>query len=98
MSPLAQVLATATRQTPAPNPVNVATTPVASIYANHDQQLMDKYKADLAQQNAMWGGLASLAGAGINAFGPKLFGGGSSSGSGPGAFANIGSYVMPMFL
>jgi hypothetical protein len=31
---------------------------------------MDKYKADLSQQNAMWGGLASLAGAGINAFAP----------------------------
>jgi hypothetical protein len=62
MSPLAQILATANRPAPAPGQVNVATTPVASIYANHDQQQMDAYKQKVSQENAMWGGLASLAG------------------------------------
>jgi hypothetical protein len=83
VSPLAQVLSVANRPTAAPNPVNVQTTPVASIYANNDAQKMEQYKSDLAQQNAMWGGLASLGGAGIKAFGPSLFGAGALA---PGAY------------
>lgn len=71
MSPLAMILANASRQAPSPVPTQVAPTNVAGIYANHDQQMMDKYKADLANQNAMWGGLASLGGAGVSLL-PKM--------------------------
>jgi hypothetical protein len=91
MSPLVQILAAANRPAPAPPQTQVATTPVASIYANNDAQKMEKYKADLAQQNAMWGGLASLAGAGINAFAPgagSLF---TSAAKGSGSVPSIAS-------
>lgn len=81
MSPLAEVLAAANRQPPAPPQTQVATTPVASIYANNDAQKMDAYKANLGQQNSMFGGLASLGGAGISALGPKLFGAGAGAGA-----------------
>lgn len=93
MSPLAQILATANRPPPVPPQATIAPTNVAGIYANNDAQNMDAYKAQIAQQNAMWGGLAALGGAGINAFGPgagtalkgagSLFmGGGSPAGYG----------------
>lgn len=71
MSPLAQILAVANQRAPQPVPTQVQPTNVAGIYANYDQQNMDKYKADLGQQNAMYGGLASLGSAGISAL-PKL--------------------------
>lgn len=80
MSPLAQILAQAYQKPPTPVPTTVQPTPVASIYANHDAQAMDAYKAQLAQQNAQFGGLASLGSAGILA-GAKLFGGGGGSGA-----------------
>jgi hypothetical protein len=69
MSPLAQILMTANRQPPAPPQTTVAPTNVAGIYANNDAQKMDAYKAQVAQQNAMYGGLASLGSAGIGALG-----------------------------
>lgn len=81
MSPLAQLLAAANRPAPAPPQGTVAPTNVAGIYANNDAQNMDAYKAQIAQQNAQWGALAALGGAGINAFAPgagsALKGGGS---------------------
>lgn len=93
MSPLAQILAVANRQAPAPPQATIAPTNVAGIYANNDAQNMDAYKAQIAQQNAMYGGLATLGAAGINAFAPgagtalkgagSLFmGGGSPTGYG----------------
>lgn len=94
-SPLAQVIAEANRPAPAPTPSTIAPTNVAGIYNNYAQQQEQQYKDQLAQNNAMWGGLATLGGAGISAFGPgifsgikglnfgqRLFGGGSPSGYG----------------
>lgn len=68
-SPLAQILAMAQRPAPAPPQTTVAPTNVAGIYANNDAQKMDAYKAQVAQQNAQFGGLASLGSAGISALG-----------------------------
>ena len=93
MSPLAQILAVANRQAPAPPQATVAPTNVAGIFANNDSQKMDAYKAQISQQNAEYGGLATLGAAGINAFFPGagtalkglggvLMGGGSPSGYG----------------
>lgn len=72
MSPLAQVLATANRAPPAPPQATIAPTNVAGIYANNDSQRLDEYKAQLAQQNAMYGGLAGLGSAAIGAGGKLL--------------------------
>lgn len=87
MSPLAQVLASANRPAPAPPQPTVAPTNVAGIYANNDAQNMDAYKAQLAAQNAKFGGLASLGSAAIGA-GGKLLGGtaaATAAGAIPGA-------------
>lgn len=72
-SPLATILA---HQAPAQNmpTPNVNPTDVSGIYKSSYDAAMEKYKADMARNNAMWGGLAGLGGAGIQAFGPKLFG------------------------
>lgn len=78
-SPLAQILAQANRAAPSPTPATVYPTNVASIYNNYDQAQMDAYKAQLAQQNAEFGGLASLGAAGISAL-PKLLAGGGAAG------------------
>ena len=84
-SPLTQVLAEANGQTPAPTAATVYPTNVASIYNNYDQAKMDAYKAQLAQQNAQFGGLASLGAAGISVL-PKFLGGaGAAAGTVPGA-------------
>lgn len=74
MSPLEQILATANRPAPAPTPAQIAPTNVAGIDNNYNQAKMDEYKAQIAQQNGMFGGLAALGGAGISAL-PKLLGG-----------------------
>jgi hypothetical protein len=85
MSPLAQILATANRPAPAPPQATISPTNVAGIYANNDAQKMDAYKAQLAQQNAEFGGLAGLGsaviGAGGKLLGPALAGAGASGGS-----------------
>lgn len=101
MSPLAQILATANRPAAAPPQATVAPTNVAGIYANNDAQNMDAYKAQIAQQNAQFGGLASLGSAGIGALGKGLFGGAGSAAAGSGGTigaASVGDYLMPMFL
>jgi hypothetical protein len=81
MSPLAQILMTANRQPPAPPQTTVNPTNVAGIYANNDAQNMDAYKAQVGQQNAMYGGLASLGSAGIGALGKSGLGGLSGLGA-----------------
>ena len=100
MSPLAQILSMANRPAEKPTPATIYPTNVAGIYNNYDQAQMDAYKAQVAQQNGMFGGLASLGSAGISAL-PKLLGGAggtAAAGAAPDAFASIGSYIMPMFL
>jgi hypothetical protein len=79
MSPLAQVLSMANHPAPAPPQTTVQPTNVAGIYANNDAQNMDAYKAQIAANNAKWGGLASL-GSAIIGGGSKLLGGGSGGG------------------
>jgi hypothetical protein len=74
-SPLAQVLAQANRPAPPPPQPTIQPTNVAGIYANNDAQKMAEYQAQLAQQNAQFGGLASLGSAGIGALGNYLSGG-----------------------
>jgi hypothetical protein len=80
MSPLAQILAVANRQAPSPPQPTIQPTNVAGIYANNDAQNMAKYQAQLAQQNAQFGGLASLGSAAIGAGGKALAGGAGGSG------------------
>lgn len=89
MSPLAAVLAERPPAQGMPTPT-VAPTDIAGIYRDSYNQQMEKYKTDMARQNAMWGGLAGLGGAGISAFGPaaakgigSLFGGGSAAAAAP---------------
>lgn len=86
-SPLVQVLAEANKAPAAPTTPTVYPTNVASIYNNYDQAKMDEYKAQLAQQNAQFGGLASLGSAAIGAGGKLLGGAGAAAGAGavPGA-------------
>lgn len=86
MSPLAQVLMEANRQAPQPNPATIQPTNVAGIYNNYNQAMEDQYKAQLAQNNAMFGGLASLGSAGISVL-PKLFGGTAAAGAAGGTSA-----------
>ena len=81
MSPLAQILATATRPPPAPPQPTVQPTNVAGIYANNDAQNMDAYKAQVAQQNAQFGGLAGLGSAIIGAGGKLLAPGAAAAGT-----------------
>lgn len=83
-SPLAQILAQANKPAPAPTPATVYPTNVASIYNNYDQAQMDAYKAQVAAQNAQFGGLASLGSAGISAL-PKVLGGLGTAAAGAGA-------------
>ena len=105
MSPLAQVLMEANRPAPQPNPATVQPTNVAGIYNNYNQAEMDAYKAQLAQQNSMFGGLASLGSAGISVL-PKLLGAGATVATGgalapvtmaTGLGAGTGGLSFPMF-
>lgn len=95
-SPLAQVLAQANRPAPTPTPATVYPTNVASIYNNYDQAQMDAYKAQIAQQNAQFGGLASLGSAGISVL-PKLLGGAGAA-AGVGAAADVSAPAMATLL
>lgn len=60
-SPLAMALTAPLPQQGLPTPT-VGATNVAGIYNDTYQSQLKQYQADLAQKNAMWGGLASLAG------------------------------------
>lgn len=92
MSPLATVLAAANRGAPTPAQATIQPTNVAGIYANNDAQNMDAYKAQIAQQNAQFGGLAALGSAGIGALGKGLFGAGAAgSGSVPSVISGLGA-------
>lgn len=91
-SPLAMALML-DRQAPPPIPqTQIAPTNVAGIYANNDAQNMDAYKAKLGQQNAQYGGLASLGSAGISVL-PKLFGGAGAAAGAGAADAGLASLI-----
>jgi len=84
-SPLAQALAfqqSAPKYTDTP----IAPTDVIGAYKLAADVAEKNYQAQISQQNAMWGGLAGLGGAGLPAFAKPiagwlggLFGGGSSA-------------------
>jgi hypothetical protein len=95
-SPLAMVIANAMRAPETPPAAQIQPTNVAGIYANNDAQNMDAYKAQLAQQNAQFGGLASLGSAGIGAAGKAgafngLFGGSGAAAAGSDASTSLAS-------
>jgi len=83
-SPLAGLLAQsgAMGANPQPFHATVAPTDVTKAYADYNDAMMKAYQAQVAQQNAMYGGLASLGGSGIAAL-PKLLGSSGSSGGTP---------------
>ncbi len=61
-SPLAMMLAAAHPKAPEIAQTAIAPTNIGAIYDNAYKDQMLKYNADLSQRNAMWGGLASMAG------------------------------------
>lgn len=79
---LAQASASGTN--PTPYRATVAPTDVEKAYSDYNNAMMQAYQAQVAQQNAMWGGLASLGSAGIMSL-PKLMGAGSAAGAAAGA-------------
>jgi hypothetical protein len=86
---LAQAQMAGTPQTPFH--ATVAPTDVEKAYNDYNNTMMQAYQAKVGQQNAMWGGLAGLGGAGLLALGgggglSKLLGGSFS----PGDIAAIG--------
>lgn len=87
-SPLAMALAEANRPAQAPAQPTVAPTNVSGIYANNDAQKMAEYQAQLGQQNAQFGGLASLGSALIGAGGAYL---GRNPTLAPGTMGNWGA-------
>jgi hypothetical protein len=72
-SPLAQMLAQASASGANPQPfrATVAPTDVEKAYSDYNAAMSQAYKDQIAQQNAMWGGLSSLGSAGISTL-PKL--------------------------
>lgn len=59
---MASPLATALMSAEALPKTTIAPTNVVGAYQLSHEAAMDRYKAQLAQKNALWGGLASLAG------------------------------------
>jgi len=84
ISPLALSLAYQQPITQPPH-ANVAPTDVLGAYNLSTNAANQQYLAKLQQQNAMWGGLAGLGGAGLQAYmlrGSGLFGGGTPAAGG----------------
>lgn len=85
VSPLVQALSFQNSVNPVPSAV--APTDVVGAYRLATDAAEKSYAAKIAQQNAMFGGLAGLGGAGIAAFGPQaaksLFGGGVGPATAP---------------
>jgi len=73
-SPLAMALlqAQAGSGTPQPNVATVAPTNMVQATSDYNTAMEQSYQAQLAQQNAFWGGLAGLGSAGILAGGKYL--------------------------
>lgn len=98
VSPLAQALAFQNSVQPAQS--GVAPTDVVGAYKLANEAATRNYQARLAQQQAMFGGLAGIGSAGIMGFGPSLakkwFGAGlpTAAGAAPGA-AEAAGVVAP---
>lgn len=88
---MASPLATALMSAEALPKTTIAPTNVIGAYQLSHEAAMDRYKAQLAQKNALWGGLASLAGTlgGAALFGPM----GAAIGGGLGKY--FGGAVAP---
>jgi hypothetical protein len=86
VSPLVQALAYQGSVNPVPSSVNP--TNVVGAYQLASDVAEKNYQAQIAKQNAFWGGLAGLGGAGVLAFGrpaaSKLFGGTPAAAATPG--------------
>lgn len=91
VSPLTQALAF--QDSVKPTPSQVYPTNVVGAYNLASNVAEQNYQAQLAKQNAMWGGLAGLGGAGILAFGPKMAANwfGASAAPGAGSAASLAS-------
>lgn len=89
-SPLAQMLAQASASGANPTPFHstVAPTDVEKAYSDYNAAMEQAYKDKVAQQNAMWGGLAQLGGAAI-------LGAGGLGGLGKGLSSGLGSMMIP---
>jgi hypothetical protein len=77
-----QATAAGTPQTPFR--ATVAPTDIEKAYNDYNNAMMQAYQAKVAQQNAMWGGLAQLGGAAI-------LGAGGFGGMGSGLSSILGS-------
>jgi hypothetical protein len=79
-SPLAIALLQGTGAAAPPTPFHatVAPTDVEKANADYNNAIQQTYASQLGQQNALWGGLAGLGGAGILTL-PKLLGGGGAT-------------------
>lgn len=86
-SPLAMALSF---QPPQAGTGTVAPTDVAGIVRDNYAQKMQQYNAEMAQRNAMFGGLAGLGGAGIGALGSYFRGAGAGAGGAGAAGAAAG--------
>lgn len=91
VSPLVQAMTFQNSVNPAQS--GIAPTDVVGAYKLASDAAEKNYAAKIAAQNAKFGGLAGLGGAGVLAFGPtaakKLFGSGASTAAGvPGAAAD----------
>lgn len=89
-SPLASLLAQAGQagMNPPPFRATVLPTDVTKIYGDYNSALEQQYRDKVAQQNAMWGGLAQLGGAAI-------LGAGGLGGIGKGLSSGLGSMLIP---
>ena len=89
-SPLAQALMMAQQGgTPSqPFHATVAPTDVQRAYSDYNTAIEQAYRDKVAQQNAMWGGLAQLGGAAI-------LGAGGLGGLGKGLSSGLGSMLIP---
>ena len=82
-SPLALALmqAQGSAGVPTPNKGVVAPTNITQATADYNNAMEQQYAAKLGQQNALWGGMAGLGGAGILTL-PKLLGGTGAAAAG----------------
>lgn len=89
-SPLASLLAQAGQAGTNPNPfrATVSPTDVEKAYSDYNAAMDAAYKEKVAQQNAMWGGLAQLGGAAI-------LGAGGLGGIGKGLSSGLGNMLIP---
>lgn len=100
VSPLTQALAFQNSVSPAQS--GIAPTDVVGAYHLASDAAEKNYQAKLAQNNAMWGGLAGLGGAGIVGLGPSLLkkymGAGANTAAGASPVASAAAAADPAAL